>query len=101
MENTKLEFTFFWQNSTSWRLAFVASCCQSLTRLFQGTATLVIKEALQSRRETDGHAKFKDKIASHLGKRIMDLGLGTSFPGDTQVTLLTCEESLLLLLLLL
>ena len=29
----------------------------------------------------------------------MDLGLGTSFPGDTQVTLLTCEESLLLLLL--
>ena len=28
----------------------------------------------------------------------MDLGLGTSFPGDTQVTLLTCEESLLLLL---
>lgn len=30
----------------------------------------------------------------------MDLGLGTSFPGDTQVTLLTCEESLLLLLLL-
>ena len=30
----------------------------------------------------------------------MDLGLGTSVPGDTQVTLLTCEESLLLLLLL-
>ena len=68
---------------------------------FPGNSYSNKKGGPKNRRETDGHTKFKDKIASHLGKGIMDLGLGTSFPGDTliqQVTLLTCEESLLLLL---